>query len=116
MGFYRSLTTSRRDCVDPCRHTRREGAAAAVARVRRRSTEAERQPNRGCADRRWSSLRHDAETAAAARNHMEGARRRRALAHIQGGRGVEDREEGNKGRGISHGKELGADAPTAVKA
>jgi hypothetical protein len=47
MGFYRSLTTSRRDYVDPCRHTRREGAAAAVTRAWRRSTEAERQPNRG---------------------------------------------------------------------
>jgi hypothetical protein len=75
MGFYRSLTTSRRDCVDPCRHTRREGAAAAVARARRRLTEAERQPNRGCADRRWSLLRDDAEIAAAARNQMEGTRR-----------------------------------------
>jgi hypothetical protein len=75
MGFYRSLTTSRWDCVDPCRHTRREGAAAAVARARRRSTEVERQPNRGCADRRRSSMRDDVETAAAARNHMEGARR-----------------------------------------
>jgi hypothetical protein len=75
MGFYRSLTTSRRGCVDPCRHTRREGAAAAVAHARRRSTEAERQLNRGCADRRRSSLRDDAETAAAARNQMEGARR-----------------------------------------
>jgi hypothetical protein len=47
MGFYLSLTTSRRDYVDPCRHTRREGAAAAVTRAWRRSTEAERQPNRG---------------------------------------------------------------------
>lgn len=56
-GKGRSLKTSRRDCIDPCRHTRREGAAAVVARARRRSTEAERQPNRGCADRRRSVLR-----------------------------------------------------------
>jgi hypothetical protein len=85
MGFYRSLTTSRRDCVDPCRHTRREGAAAAVAHAWRRSPEAERQPNRGCMDRRWSSLRDDAEAAATARNQMEGARHGRALARSQGG-------------------------------
>ena len=118
MGFYRSLTTSRRDCVDPCRHTRREGAAAAVARAWRRSTKAERQPNRGCVDQRWSSLRDDAEAAAAARNQMEGARHGRALARSQGVarvRGGCD-SHGDGGAALSSSVSWASPAPTGVSA
>jgi hypothetical protein len=118
MGFYRSLTTSRRDCIDPCRHTRSEGAAAAVARAWRRSTKAERQPNRGCVDQRWSSLRDDAEAAAAARNQMEGARHGRALARSQGVarvRGGCD-SHGDGGAALSSGVSWASPAPTGVSA
>jgi hypothetical protein len=56
------------------RRTRRGDRGAAAARAWRRSTEAERQPNRGCADRRWSSLRDDAGTAAQIDSEMSSAR------------------------------------------
>ena len=45
------------------RCTRRGDHGAAAARAWRRSTEAEQQPNSGCADRWRSSLRDDARTA-----------------------------------------------------
>ena len=56
------------------RRTRRGDRGAAAACAWRRSTETERQLNRGCADRRWSSLRDDAWTAAQIDGEMSSAR------------------------------------------
>jgi hypothetical protein len=54
---------------------------------------------RDCIDRRWSSLRDDAEAAAAARNQMEGARHGGAFACSQGVARVRGGCDGHGGGG-----------------